>query len=371
MSDGVSIDIQTKGEGADALRVCRVELDPKHAGRDVTFEILRHAEVKDSSPVHETQTLFKHGFKARAGAVEEFEITGLSEDMYSYEGEQVHVQLQVRVVVDDGYIFDTTVKRAFDVPLFREPRAGGCAKHIVDKEDAYDFSRNLAALPAVQATKVKTVAGTVGAIAVTNFVVAGHDLLSADKDVWLYSIPGPPLAVLTFFATLIAAIFIYWYVYRALESYLTLKVAPPAGGFQPGKTYRLGDLFSAKATAELRNIEVWLVACNNENGQYVRGSGSNRRTVSFTSPVRGVAIFKKNIEWVPRGSDLATYCDDEVDMTKLFETLYPPQMVGKNHGVGIRCEIQIIHPEYVDKKDAFPESAFDRRHFLEGESVWA
>jgi hypothetical protein len=34
----------------------------------------------------------------------------------------------------------------------------------------------------------------------------------------------------------------------------------------------------------------------------------------------------------------------------MFGALYPPLMVGKEHGIQVKWEVQLLHPEFVDQE---------------------
>ena len=91
-----------------------------------------------------------------------------------------------------------------------------------------------------------------------------------------------------------------------------------------------------------------VVACNMEMGQYIRGSGSNRRTVSFEEPVRPIILYSERVGHIPARQEIGNHFPGEVDFGPMFKALYPPLEISKTHGLAVYWEVQLLHDEFID-----------------------
>ena len=130
------------------------------------------------------------------------------------------------------------------------------------------------------------------------------------------------------------------------------------------KKYKVRDIVTWKSRVDLKNVELKIVACNMENGQYVRWSGSNRRTVSFSNPIRAISLFDEKIDFIPRNTDISDYFKWEVSFERMYKILYPKQMISHSHGISIHWEIQLIHDKFIDQELIWHWDFFKYEHFL-------
>ena len=91
-----------------------------------------------------------------------------------------------------------------------------------------------------------------------------------------------------------------------------------------------------------------VVACNMEMGQYIRGSGTSRRTVSFEEPVRPIILYSERVGHIPARQEIGNYFPEEVDFGPMFKALYPPLEISKTHGLAVYWEVQLLHDEFID-----------------------
>ena len=61
-------------------------------------------------------------------------------------------------------------------------------------------------------------------------------------------------------------------------------------------TVNVSKLITGQSRIDLIDSVLRVVACNMEKGQYVRGYGSNRRTISFSHPNRAVLLYSKRFQ---------------------------------------------------------------------------
>jgi hypothetical protein len=100
-----------------------------------------------------------------------------------------------------------------------------------------------------------------------------------------------------------------------------------------------------------------------EKGQYVRGYGSNRRTVSFSHPNRAVLLYSKKIPIIPAGTPIHQYFDEEISFKPMFECLYPRQMAKDSHGLDLVWEVQLIVDDLIDQELIGNNDAFINKDF--------
>lgn len=367
MSKGVFIRVVPPKQPGDRP-VCYVELDATHAGRQATFSLVRKVAVHDRRAVDKEDVLFEHGFRVSPGKTETFELPGDDAAIYSYKGPHMDIQLLCRVVVDDGIVWDTTVDATFERPPFPKPRVGSCARHIEDPEDQYEFFKNLERLPPGKRMLAGSIAvlGIAG-LAALDFVAIHDTVVPYDDAIVFSSSNGPPGLVIGLFGTIFGVAFLYLGVKRLLAGYVDLRPAPPMSPLGRDDSVRVGDLFQATALSDLSGLTVRVIACNREKGQYRRGSGTNTRTVSFSHPTRGVVLYERTLGFLRGGRDLTLELHEPLDLTPMFDALYPPQMAGPNHGMDVHFEVQLLHDDLVDRELVLPRETFDWHAFLDAD----
>jgi hypothetical protein len=105
MADGISV--QAEGEGRELKLVVEVT-DDKFAGKQANFQLTQRVRVKRSSPVHRSRELAGRKLALRMGR-QEIEFPPLPGDIFTYEGEDIDVELRGVLEIDDGVFFDTKV----------------------------------------------------------------------------------------------------------------------------------------------------------------------------------------------------------------------------------------------------------------------
>lgn len=368
MSDGVRIEIRPPKDPEYGRATCHIELDQQHQGRAVTFALVRKVKVDDSRAIDKEEEIFRHGFQARAGMTEAFELPGPEGRMYSYQGPQITIELVCRVVVDDGILWDTTVDQAFAYDPFPHPKASGSAQALAEPEDQYDFFKNLYSLPPGRRLAAGLVAVVgLGVIAGHGFV-ALHDMVATRRTAILYS-EAPVGMILQLFLTIFGALITWAIVRHLLGGYVSLTATPPREPLHRGSEVRVRDLIQARALGDIDGMRVRVIACNQEKGQYRRGSGTNTRTVSFARPTRGVVLYDKTLGRVRAGTDLAMDLMEPLDLEPMFDALYPPQAIGTTHGMDVLFEVQLLHDDLVDRKAQIGGENFRWESFLEDRSA--
>jgi len=350
--------------------VCQIEvIDTALTGHDAEFSIISVVEVKDSRAVNAQRVLFSRKLRLSSTPVE---IRIPRDDMraYTYSGRKITTKLHTRLVVDDAILFDTKITEEQELELGTKPSISTNTKSIIEPEDAFNFFKNLKAIPP-DAQLLTMVLVTVGAVVIAvNTLIGIHDQVSPEGLTWLYShfdADGDssfPLADSLIGSGSVGAM-IWFLMRRQLRKYMqfSLRKLPQ---IRRDRLYALKGLVRGRSRVPLRDVTLRVVACNMELGQYTRGSGSKKRTVSFREPIRGVILYETTVDHIPARVPLVPYFDGSVDFGLMFAALYPPFAVSETHGLDVHWEVQLLHPEFVDQELAGPTNRFRYADFLEG-----
>ena len=194
-----------------------------------------------------------------------------------------------------------------------------------------------------------------GLVSLLNLVVGFHDQFVAESATWLYSrvnsdgeSQSPLVAALAGSGGL--GVVVWLLMRRQLRRYMTFRFASTLPRIRPDTVVPVRDLIRGRPRVPLKEATLRIVAYNVEKGQYVRGSGTDRRTVSFETPARAVVLHQEALRDVPAGKPLRYSLRGQVSFRKLFTSLYPPFELSDTHGLDVRWEVQLLHPDFVDQE---------------------
>ncbi len=331
--------------------------DPKFIGKEATFVIERHVEVKDSRPVNDSTEMFKHKFTV-CSAVETVIIPPhvLEERPYSYNGSDIKIRCYGKLTINDKLIRkDTSTEKNLPSVSLKKPRVSSNTSELIEPKDVFSFAKNLMAIPTQNklATLGLLIVGLV--VIVVNMMIGIHDQFSPEYATYLYSqvdsdgeSSSPIVKALVGCGSIGLAI---WFaIKRQLRKYMTFRFKRIAGLIDRKTQQTVSDLIQGVSRTDLRDVTLRIVACNLEKGKYIRGSGSNQRTVSFSEPVRGVLLYSKKVPLIPRNQPVENHFQDSISFEPMFKALYPPNVVSKSHGLFVHWEVQLIHNEFVDQE---------------------
>lgn len=357
----------TRGECIECtIRVA----DPALIGRKASLVIEQRVTVKDSRPVNGSRRLLRRPLVLSSRETKlELDPDGFS--AYTYRGEKIDVELHTILEVDDGILFDTKLTERQELELGWKPNVASDAANLIEPEDLFQFTANLAAIPFHR--RVLTLAlGFVGGIVVlANAAVGVHDQLVPEPATYFYSHVDSdgdgqsPILISLGTSGLVGAGI--WALMRSqLRRYMRFRFRRLPESFQLGMSVTVGELIEGRSRVGLDNATLRIVACNMEKGQYKRGSGSKERIVSFAEPTRAVVLFEKTLPRVPPLVALSTLFPESMSFDPMFEALLPPQVVTKKHGLGIHWEVQLLHERFVDQELVGPTNGFAIKDFFFG-----
>jgi len=351
-----------EGAPPSSLR-CLIEVgDPALLGHAAELRIVRHVKVKDQSPVHATDVVFKSAIASLAAA-NEVDIPREGLKAFSYRGTQIDIEVHSELQIHDGYVVDTQVRQQEEMSLGLKPAVSDSAKEIVDPADAFDFVTNLKAIPPKNRVIAVALAAVGSVVILFNTWLGAHD--ESAQTAYFYSRgsdESPMKKSLVGSGALGAAL---WLALRKqFQKYMTFEMAavPPRIGLQD--EIEASRLVRGQPRVDLHDVVVRVVACNFEKGQYRRRSGTKTRTVSFSEPVRAVILYDKRVKLIPAGSAVEDHLDGVVRFEPMFRALYPPLLVGETHGLSVHWEVQLINDQLVDQELVCGSECFEYQDFM-------
>ena len=312
---------------------------PKMMGKKAEFTLDLASYVHDSDPVNDAKKIYTHNFTVDRTEYH-LKIPTDSFDCFTYKGTYVSIRLRANLKVDDAWVLkDSEVSRTAQLKLVDDRTGGeGDASKVNDPFDKFQFSKNFKALSSdrklafVLLSLFCVIAGVWGSIAIWK-------LRDSDE-------PGGAIVGIIVLIVVVCVLWV-WFKNKQFKSYMKVALQPMPT-ITRNTRLQISQLISGKSEVDLKNMTLRVVACNMEKGQYVRGSGSNRRTVSFKEPVRPIILYSEKVSLIPSGQELGGHFHGEVDFGPIFKTLYPPLEISETHGLAVYWEVQLLHDEFID-----------------------
>ena len=369
MTEPASIRLELGDDPDDPRIICHVRIhDEKHKYHDATFRIVAEVKVHDSRGVDAETVLYEEAFRI-SGPDHFFTIPRHEILAYSYYGNMIDIEIHTRVIIDDAILFDSKVSTEQELELGLKPPVEDDAASIVEPSDDFFFFKNLKAIPFQNQVITLALAAVGGIVILINMAIGAHDQFSPPHLIYFYDhidsdgdSESPIMKALMGSGALGAMI---WFAIRGqLRKYMKFHFKKLPDLIRPEEEYVAASFFAGRSRVPLENVTLRVVASNMECGQYVRGSGTNRRTVSFKEPIRGVVLFEKQVARIPAKMPIADYFGDRFSFTPMFELLYPPVSISSTHGLRVHWEVQLIHPEFIDQELVGSENVFEYKDFL-------
>ena len=332
--------------------------DPKMMGKKAEFTLDLASEVHDSSPVNDETNLYTDKFVVDRTEYE-LEIPTDSFECFTYKGTHASIVLRANLKVDDAWILkDSQVSRTTQFKLVdaRSGSSGGDATDVIDPFDTVQFGKNFDALSSEK---------KMGFILMSLF--CGLGLLGGSWLIWgnlSQSEDGVVISVVLNIILLVAMVCL-WVRQKDsfFKSYMSVSLRP-ISAITRSTCLPISQLVSGKSKIDLKNMTLRVVACNMEMGQYIRGSGTSRRTVSFEEPVRPIILYSERVGHIPARQEIGNHFPGEVDFGPMFKALYPPLEISEKHGLAIYWEVQLLHDEFIDHELEGPADSIEVTDFF-------
>jgi hypothetical protein len=354
---------------------CVVQLwvrGPDLVGKKAKLSIEKHARVKRSSPVHKHEVLAERSFELASGQ-NRLALGDALDHAFPYSGSKLDLELKAKVEIDDGVIFDTTVELDVASVCTLPARSEVPAEHrsVHSPRDRFSFIANLRAIPAKARVVVLWLIFIGVPLVALNALLGVRDQFVPESQVWFYDHSGSDGSESPLMKALMGSggvgLALWLAIRHQLQKYMRFQAKLPSLAIQRGARCRASDIVEGEARVPLQQAVVRIVAYNREHGQYTaqEKNGKSTRTVtrSFVENARGVVLYEQLLAYVPANVALAGYLDGEVDFSPMFDTLYPPFMLGSTHGLSLQFEAQLIHPEFVDHEVELTPGALDPQQF--------
>ena len=322
-------------------------------GHDATFTLHGKVDVKRSSGIDSNAQWFEHQFKVQSGNKR----IALHDDpapWYRYRGNHIDLAVTAKLKIDDGLVFDTKLECAADVAERELRRGNDSASSLIEPHDTYSFAANMKALSPKDRLVVRLLIAIGGLISLGNAAIGIHDEFVPESQIVFYDHSGddgsesPTMKSLTGSGGLGLAL---WLMVRArLRRYMRFELKKDVATPRRGERRAVRTLVEGEARVDLDGSTLRVVAANREHGQYTQRSNKKTETKSFCETVQALVLFEQHLPHIPAGSPLADHLNSDVDFDPIFTELLPPLMLGRNHGVDVVWEVQLIHPEFVDQE---------------------
>jgi hypothetical protein len=364
--DGVRITYEAL---SDSVVRCRIDVtDPARIGHAAELRITRKVIVKNDRPVHASEALVSRKI-AKLELRNVIDLDRGEFQAFSYDGHKIDIEIHTELKIDDGFVFDTKLTEESQIVLSPRPRISGNAREIADPHDAYDLMSNIAALSGSGkvATTGLLILGVI--IIAINSLMGVHDQFVDERSVWFYDHHRSngkselPLQK-SLMGSAGIGIAVWFAIKKQLRGYMKFELHGVPRRICRGDALPVKSLVRGRSRVALDRVVLRVVACNVEKGQYVTGSGKNRRTKSFVEPVRALVLYEKKFARIPADTPIESLLDGEIDFAPMFRSLYPPQRVTRTHGLEVYWEVQLLHGKYMDQEVVGPVECFPWNDFL-------
>jgi len=329
--------------------------DPKHQGLSAKFRIRKIVNVFDSSPENDDIVAYEHQFMI-ASRVHNIDVPASNFPRFGYKGSKIEIICQAEVVVDDAIFFDSKIRTYVTLKQLKLNNQGLASNpsEELNPHDQLNFIRNFAAISFKQKIAWITAFVTFILAAVGNLLLALFDTFIASVPIF-YSADSENGLVAAGMGAVAGGVGFSAVHKTILRSYKTAELVRNPPTILKGTRYRVSDFLTAKSKVHLYGVTLRLVVATLECGQYWRGSGTSRRCVSFSHPSRALVLFEKTTAVIPKGVSIETYFNDQMNLDKAFECIFPNNMISDSHGLKIKTEIQIMVDDLADTSLELPQ----------------
>lgn len=345
---------------ADGCAVLVHVFDPELQGVFSRLVVTHRAHVKRGSPVHHEIPLVTRRVTLQPGE-NRIALGDALDKAYGYVGDKLDLRLTAKLTINDGVIFNTDVDIDLSDVCRLTPRTArqAQAKSVHSPSDRFNFLANLRAIPGAARAKVLWLLIIGGPLILANMVVGTRDQFVPESRTWFYDhrdgdggSESPLMKALVGSGAIGAGIWMM--VLAQLRRYMRFEATRPDGLVDRDTRWDPSTMVRGKARVPLQQVTLRLVAYNREHGQYTKrekkGKSSRTVTKEFVNDACGVVLYERLLPFVPTGIDVGSYLQGDVALAPLFDALYPPLMLGMQHGLSVQFEVQLLHPEFVDQE---------------------
>lgn len=370
MSEQLTANVVREDDGC----VVRVLVhDAKLHGVFAKLDVKHRAHVKRGSPVHHEYPVITRRVTLQQGE-NRIALGDALDKRFAYIGEQLDLRLVATLELDDGVLFDTKVELDLGPGCRLAPRTAKVAqgKSVHSPSDRFNFFANLRAIPAGARAKVLWLLIVGGPIVLGNLLVGTRDQFVPESRAWFYDHSAgdgeseSPL-VKALLGSGAAGAGVWMLIVAQLRRYMTFEADTPEGVVTRDTRWQPDAMIRGKTRVAMQQATLRLVAYNCEHGQYTKRekSGNSSRTVTrtFVNHACGVVLYERLLAYVPAGADINGFLSGDVELQRMFDALYPPLMLGPNHGLSIQFEAQLLHPEFVDQEVILGRVEVDAKDF--------
>ncbi len=326
---------------------------------EAKFQIIRQVVVKDDRAINSETIVHEEIFNLESDSIH-FHIPFKDFLCYDYTGAMINVHLSAKCIVNNGIVFDTNHSQIFHIdhtpPLNETLDAGS----LINPKDEYSLLKNYGVIPTKNKIFILLAAIVAIPLVILN-VLFGFLSQFTGEFTWITRTDMP--AVWSGISGGLSGLAIWVYIRYQFKQYMSFSFKKLSKKIEYSSRLAIADMIKGKSKIALNNTILRVVACNLEKGQYQRGHGTKRRTVSFKNPFRGLILYEKSITHIPPKMQIGLFFGGYFNFKKMYATLYPPQLVGRSHGIGIYWEIQLIHPNFIDQELVGKNDLIDTQSF--------
>ena len=351
---------------------CIIISDNSLYWKKATLKLISKINVKDYRPVNNKKVLYKTDFIINLDLNNVIFLDLKNYKNYSYEWNMININLFTELKVDDSLFFDTLINKKIQESLLKKPdvKKINLSQSIIDPKDNFNLIDNIKVIPTNAMFKVLWLSIIWSIIILINTFIWIHDQFVWEASTYFYSHydsdwdSNSPL-INSLLWSWILWIGIWKMMKTQLRRYMKFALNKIKFNEAIDNIYNIKDIIKWKSRVDLKNVELRIVACNIEKGQYKRWSWTTTRTVSFSEPLRAIIIYKKKIDLIPKKTDIREYLSWEFSFEEMYRTLYPEQKISNTHWIFVHWEIQLLHNKFIDQELIGDFSYFKYENFLQ------
>lgn len=147
-------------------------------------------------------------------------------------------------------------------------------------------------------------------------------------------------------------------VYGLYKNFITdlikFSLTPIEGEIIKYRLFKVSELFTGKTSVNLKDVTLRISAMNEEVAFYTEtlyfrpmdNRGSAVHTIK--NQIREIVIYEKTISYIDKRYGIENYFNDVISFEKVFQYLYPPNLISETEGLHLTWSVSLISPEYVD-----------------------